>query len=100
MGSTVVHIVALALIIIGTILGQRAVKEIVKPKETVELIAPSDMPTLEPSKTLSGGGGGGGDRDKLQASQGRFLGRRWSSSRLPWWWYATNIQSCPWSRPL
>jgi periplasmic protein TonB len=71
-GSTAVHIVALALIIIGTIVGQRAVKEIVKPKETVELIAPSDMPTLSPSKTLSGGGGGGGDRDKLQASQGRL----------------------------
>jgi protein TonB len=72
MGSTAVHIVALALIIIGTIIGQHAVKEIVKPKETVELIAPSDMPTLEPSKTVSGGGGGGGDRDKIQASQGRL----------------------------
>src|SRR5271167_403450 len=31
-GSTVVHISALALIIVGTILGQRMVKEIVKPK--------------------------------------------------------------------
>ncbi len=72
LGSTIVHLVALALIIIGTILGQRMVKEIVKPKETVELIAPSDMPTLEPSKTQVGGGGGGGDRDKLQASQGRL----------------------------
>ena len=38
----------------------------------MELIAPSDMPTLKPSKTLVGGGGGGGDRDKLQASQGRL----------------------------
>ena len=72
LGSTIVHVVALALLIAGTILGQRMVKEIVKPKETVELIAPSDMPTLEPSKTVSGGGGGGGDRDKLQASQGRL----------------------------
>ncbi len=71
-GSTAVHIVALALIIIATIVGQRAVKEIVKPKETVELIAPSDMPALQPSKTISGGGGGGGDRDKIQASQGRL----------------------------
>jgi len=71
-GSTAVHIVAVALIIVGTIVGQRAVKEIVKPKETVELIAPSDMPALEASKTRSGGGGGGGDRDKLQASQGRL----------------------------
>ena len=71
-GSTAVHILAVALIIIGTIVAQRAVKEIVKPKETVELIAPSDMPTLEPSKTASGGGGGGGDRDKIQASRGRL----------------------------
>lgn len=72
LGSTVIHVIALALIIIGTILGQRMVKEIVKPKETVELIAPADMPALEPSKTQVGGGGGGGDRDKLQASQGRL----------------------------
>lgn len=71
-GSTIVHIVALALLIVGTILGERAVKQIVKTKETVELVAPSDMPVLSPSKTLSGGGGGGGDRDKLQASQGRL----------------------------
>src|SRR3984957_8913994 len=71
-GSTAVHIVAVALIILGTILGQRAVKDIVKPKETVELIAPSDMPELQPSKTQVGGGGGGGDRDKIQASQGRL----------------------------
>ncbi|MGC2248170.1 MAG: energy transducer TonB, partial [Terriglobales bacterium] len=71
-GSTAVHIVALALIIIGTIVAQRAVKEIVKPKETVELIAPSDMPTLQPSRTVSGGGGGGGDRDKIQATRGRL----------------------------
>jgi protein TonB len=71
-GSTAVHIAAVALIIIATIVGRNAVKEIVKPKETVELIAPSDMPALEPSKTVSGGGGGGGDRDKIQASAGRL----------------------------
>jgi TonB family protein len=38
----------------------------------VVLIAPEDIPVLEPSKKVSGGGGGGGDRDKLQASQGRL----------------------------
>src|ERR1700733_7512869 len=32
-GSTIVHILALALLIVGTILGQRVVKEIVKPKQ-------------------------------------------------------------------
>jgi len=43
-----------------------------KPKETVILIDPGDIPALQPSKTVSGGGGGGGDRDKLQASPGRL----------------------------
>ena len=72
-GSTVIHVLGLALIVVGTILGKRMVNEITKPKETVELIAPAeDMPTLKPSKTQVGGGGGGGDRDKLQASQGRL----------------------------
>jgi len=71
-GSTVIHVLALALIIVGTIVGRRVVQQIVKPMQTVDLIAPSDMPTLQPSKTQSGGGGGGGDRDKLQASQGRL----------------------------
>ena len=70
-GSTVVHVLALALIIAGTYLGRKIV-DVAKPKETVELIAPDDLPALPPSKTMSGGGGGGGDRDKLQASQGRL----------------------------
>ena len=70
-GSTVIHMLGLAAIIGGTLLGRKIVTEIQKPQESVELIAP-DMPTLEPSKTLSGGGGGGGDRDKLQASKGRL----------------------------
>ena len=50
-------------------------KEIVdgaKPKQTVLLIAPDDLPVLQASKSVSGGGGGGGDRDKLQASPGRL----------------------------
>src|SRR5271165_5719032 len=71
-GSTVVHILALALLIGGTLLGRRMVQQITKPKETVELVAPDDIPALQPSKTQVGGGGGGGDRDKLQASQGRL----------------------------
>ncbi len=72
-GSTVIHVLGLALIIVGTIIGKRMVNAITKPKETVELIAPAeDLPTLKPSKTQVGGGGGGGDRDKLQASQGRL----------------------------
>jgi protein TonB len=71
-GSTVIHILGLAAIIGGTLLGRKIVTNIQKPQETVELIAPSDMPTLKPSKTMVGGGGGGGDRDKLQASKGRL----------------------------
>ena len=61
----------LAVIIAGTMLGRKIITE-VKPQQTVELIAPSDLPVLEASKTRSGGGGGGGDRDKLQATQGRL----------------------------
>jgi len=71
-GSTVIHILGLAAIIGGTILAQRMVKQIIKPNNVTELIAPSDLPMLSPSKTVSGGGGGGGDRDKLAASAGRL----------------------------
>ena len=72
LGSTVVHMIALATIIGGTIvLGRKAV-EIVKPHETVALVAPDEIPALPPAKTVAGGGGGGGDRDKLQAPKGRL----------------------------
>jgi TonB family protein len=71
LGSTVLHMIAIAAIIGGALVARRVV-EVVKPKETVQLIAPDSIPTLKPSKTLSGGGGGGGDRDKLQATKGRL----------------------------
>jgi TonB family protein len=72
LGSTVVHIIAVAVIIGGTILGRQVVQQIKKPQSTVTLIAPDDIPPLPPSKTQAGGGGGGGDRDILQASKGRL----------------------------
>ena len=67
-GSTIVHLLAIALIIAGAYWGHNIV--VSKPQQSVELIAP-DI-TLQASKTQSGGGGGGGDRDKLSASQGRL----------------------------
>jgi len=70
-GSTVIHVLALALIIAATYVGRKIV-DVAKPKETVLLIAPDDLPMLPASKSVSGGGGGGGDRDKLQASPGRL----------------------------
>ena len=70
-GSTVIHVLAVALIIAATYLGRKIV-DVAKPKETVLLIAPDDLPVLPSSKSVSGGGGGGGDRDKLQASPGRL----------------------------
>jgi periplasmic protein TonB len=70
-GSTIIHILALALILVATYLGRKIV-DVAKPKETVLLIAPDDIPPLPASKSRSGGGGGGGDRDKLQASPGRL----------------------------
>jgi TonB family protein len=72
LGSTLVHVLVLAAVIGGTILGRRVVQQITKPHEVVTLIAPDDIPPLQPSKTLSGGGGGGGDRDILKASKGKL----------------------------
>jgi TonB family protein len=70
-GSTALHLLALAVLIAGTLLGRRMV-EAVKPNNSVILIDPGDIPDLPASKTMSGGGGGGGDRDKLKASEGRL----------------------------
>jgi len=70
--STATHILALGAIIGLTILGRHWVQEVKKPQEVVTLIAPDDIPALEPSKTQAGGGGGGGDRDKFQAPKGKL----------------------------
>lgn len=70
-GSTVVHILAIAIIIAVALIGRRMIP-VAKQSTTVILLDPGDLPVLESSKTRSGGGGGGGDRDKLQASQGRL----------------------------
>jgi protein TonB len=72
LGSTIVHVLAVIVIIGGTLLGRRVVQQITKPAEVVTLIAPDDIPPLAPSKTQAGGGGGGGDRDKFQASKGKL----------------------------
>jgi TonB family protein len=72
LGSTAVHVLAVALIIGGTMLGRRVVQQITKPTEVVTLIAPDDIPPLPPAKTQVGGGGGGGDRDKFQAPKGKL----------------------------
>ena len=53
-GSTIVHVLAVALIIAATYLGRKIV-DVAKPKAEVILIAPDDLPTLPPSKTQVGG---------------------------------------------
>ena len=74
LGSTVLHLIALAAIVGLTILGRSVVQQVTKPQETVTLIAPSEdnIPPLAPSKTVSAGGGGGGDRDTFQAPKGKL----------------------------
>src|ERR1700693_2947830 len=72
LGSTLVHVVLIGAIIGITILGRNVVKEIAKQPPVMPLVAPEDIPVLQPSKTLAGGGGGGGDRDKLQTPKGRL----------------------------
>ena len=71
LSSTVLHIVALAIIIGGTFWARSWVKSVTETKQVVTLIAPADMPPLSPSKTQVGGGGGGGDRDKVIATKGK-----------------------------
>src|SRR6202167_1158405 len=72
MGSTVAHVIVIALIIGGTILGRRLVTKVeANPQIETKLLDPGDY-LLKPAKTQAGGGGGGGDRDVLQASKGRL----------------------------
>jgi TonB family protein len=72
LGSSVLHTLAVVLIVAATIVGHRVVQRVQRPQATVTLIAPDDILTLPRSKTQVGGGGGGGDRDKLQASKGKL----------------------------
>jgi TonB family protein len=73
LGSTVAHVIVIALIIGGTILGRRLLPKVeAKPQSTTQLVDPGDFIPLKPAKTQAGGGGGGGDRDVLKASQGRL----------------------------
>ena len=71
--SLVVHILMVAGLIGLSVWGVKSVTE--KPRQTVTLIAPDDMPQLPmtPKKPQTmAGGGGGGDRDKLQAPKGKL----------------------------
>jgi TonB family protein len=71
LGSTGVHVLIIAVIAVGYLIGKRVVAA-PPQKVTVTLVAPEDLPTLKPAKTQVGGGGGGGDRDVLQASKGKL----------------------------
>ncbi len=72
LGSTGVHVLIVAVIVAGTLIGRRMVSAAPAQKVTVTLVDPGDLPDLKPSKTQVGGGGGGGDRDVLQATKGKL----------------------------
>jgi periplasmic protein TonB len=71
LGSTVAHVIVIALIIGGTIFARRLVVQAVAKPQVTTLIDPGDY-TLKAAKTAAGGGGGGGDRDVLKASAGKL----------------------------
>jgi periplasmic protein TonB len=71
-GSTVVHVLAIAAIMVGTIIARRVVQQVTQAQPVMPLVAPDDIPTLPPSKTIAGGGGGGGDSDKFKAPKGKL----------------------------
>jgi TonB family protein len=72
LGSTVAHVIVIALIIGGTLFGRHIITKAVAKQATTTLIDPGDFIPLKPAKTQAGGGGGGGDHDVLKASQGRL----------------------------
>jgi len=72
LGSTAMHILALLLIVGGTILARRMVRTFTQSGHVMTVISPDEIPSLPPSKTQAGGGGGGGDRDKFQAPKGKL----------------------------
>src|SRR2546426_4537299 len=72
LGSTVLHIAAIAAIVTITMITRHVVQQITKPTEIVTYVPTDNIPTLQPAKTQSGGGGGGGDRDKFQAPKGKL----------------------------
>jgi periplasmic protein TonB len=72
LGSTLAHVIVIALIIGATILGRRIVTKVEAKQPVTALVDPGDFIPLKPAKTQAGGGGGGGDRDVLKASQGKL----------------------------
>lgn len=72
LGSTGVHVLLVAVIAAGYMIGHKVVA-VAKPETRVVILTdPNDIPPLKPSKTQAGGGGGGGDRDVLQATRGKL----------------------------
>ena len=72
LASTAFHVVAIALLIGGTLMVRNKVTTAKATGPVMPLLSDSDIPALPPSKTQVGGGGGGGDRDKLAATKGRL----------------------------
>lgn len=69
-GSAIFHVVAIALILGGTIFGHKVVQK-VEQRQEVTLIAPSpDSYALPVAKKVVSGGGGGGDHDLIRAPKG------------------------------
>src|SRR6266849_5374560 len=68
--STIIHIILITALILGTAyLGRRVIE---KPQQEIITFVPNDIPVMKPAKVESGGGGGGGDRDKFQAPKGKI----------------------------
>lgn len=73
MGSVSVHVLALSAII-GAAFAAPRVVQLVKPRETVQLIVALGRRSFSLARLAApvGGGGGGGDRDRLQAPKERL----------------------------
>jgi periplasmic protein TonB len=72
LGAVGYYALLAGVIVLTVVIGRRVVTAAPKQEVKVQVIDPSDLPPLTPSKTEAGGGGGGGDRDVLQASHGKL----------------------------
>ena len=96
--SVAVHVVAIAAVVGISIMGARAVKNLEKPKMTVELIAPDLTPQLPKKKDTMGGGGAAVIAISCKHPRASCPSWRWSRSHPRRSWFATNIPNSQLSR--
>jgi len=100
LGSTAVHVLAVIVIIGGTMLGRRVVQQITKPSEVVTLISPDDIPLCRRRKRRRVAAGAAVTAINSRRRRVGCPSCRCSRSLRQWSWCATLIpnwrSNLPW----